>query len=92
MDLKNLMDPQVKNEKTKYRLRSMIVHYGRSLKGGHYVCNALDKNDKTWFNYNDSVVKKIAEEKAILSKESKCNAYVLVYERIENEKLEKRLN
>ena len=50
-------------------------HYG-SLGGGHYTAFALNKNDKKWYKFDDSMVSKTEE-----SKVKSSSAYVLFYKR-----------
>jgi len=57
-----------------YSLKSFVSHSG-GVRGGHYI--AYCKVGENWFEFNDSKVNKISEEK-VLEKE----AYIVFYEKV----------
>ena len=46
------------NKKNEYALQSIAIHSG-GLNGGHYYAVCKNYLDNTWYEYNDSSVKKI---------------------------------
>ena len=61
----------------KYNLFAVVNHYGR-LEYGHYDAFCLNYDDNCWYNFNDSIVKKINKEDEINKIVTK-DAYVLFY-------------
>ena len=59
-----------------YELYAVNNHFG-SLMGGHY--QAYAKNGKDWYEFNDTTVTKISEEKV-----QSPAAYMLFYRRMES--------
>ena len=74
LDLKKYSCPS--NNGTKYKLKGFINHYG-SMNSGHYNadCKCI-VNNNTWYNLDDTTVKKYDNNKVPCNK----NAYVLMYE------------
>ncbi|KAI5970556.1 hypothetical protein CANMA_000465 [Candida margitis] len=83
LDLTKYMDA---NETTKsfpptaakYQLIAVIVHEGRSISSGHYICHVLQPDGVSWSTYDDEYINRIDEKKAL----SDANAYVLVYTKL----------
>lgn len=65
------------NQSTKYQLISVIVHEGRSILSGHYVCHCLQP-DGTWSTYDDEYINKTDERMAM----SDPSAYCLIYTKL----------
>lgn len=61
-----------------YELFAVSNHYG-GMNGGHYTAMCKNFNDSKWYEFNDSRVEEIEEEKLVSEA-----AYVLFYKRIEN--------
>lgn len=86
LDMKKyVVGPQKNENEIKYKLFAVSNQYG-NLNGGHYTAEVrvrdpkeVDK-DKGWYKFNDSTVSKSSESEAHSSA-----AYVLFYERINNE-------
>lgn len=64
-------------ESTKYQLISVIVHEGRSILSGHYICHCLQP-DGSWSTYDDEYINKTDERKAM----SDPSAYCLIYTKL----------
>ncbi len=64
-----------------YQLRAVIVHYGPTIRSGHYVCFARKNED--WFKYNDSNVEPCTKTEAFEGERAKTSAYMLFYAREE---------
>ncbi|KAG5418681.1 hypothetical protein I9W82_003399 [Candida metapsilosis] len=62
----------------KYQLIAVIVHEGRSISSGHYICHVLQPDGLSWSTYDDEYINRIDEKKAL----SDANAYVLVYTKL----------
>ncbi|MCH0628582.1 ubiquitin carboxyl-terminal hydrolase [Kocuria palustris] len=62
---------------TKYRLVLVIVHEGRLLSSGHYVCHTRQP-DGSWCTYDDEFLNKIPDAVALTD----VGAYVLVYTKL----------
>lgn len=58
-------------------LKSIVIHSG-STGGGHYYSYVYDKKERKWFEYNDSSVSEISEEKAL--SDASVNGYIFAYE------------
>ena len=58
-------------------LKSIIIHSGGT-GGGHYYSYIYDKKERKWFEYNDSSVSEISEEKALSN--ASVNGYIFAYE------------
>jgi len=66
------------NQKTLYKLLSVICHHGKHVTNGHYTCDVRQSTDQ-WIHYDDSEVHTIREEDVL-----KKTAYVLFYEQVNN--------
>ena len=64
------------NEYFLYDLTGVLVHYGRSMNQGHYICYCLHKKSNRWFKFDDIKVT-ISDENNVKS----CQPYLLFYER-----------
>ncbi|KAI5968363.1 hypothetical protein KGF57_000222 [Candida theae] len=62
----------------KYQLIAVIVHEGRSISSGHYICHVLQPDGVSWSTYDDEYINRIDERRAL----SDANAYVLVYTKL----------
>ena len=71
-----------KNSGKGYHLSSIICHKGSSCTSGHYI--AYVRRGNRWFLCNDSLVREVDEAKVLMQKE----AYMLFYERVEEEEEE----
>ena len=58
----NQNDNEIKNENFKYEICGILLHSGTSLDAGHYLSYIKSNND--WYEFDDSKVTKISEEKA----------------------------
>ncbi|ANZ73623.1 BA75_01753T0 [Komagataella pastoris] len=65
------------NFPARYKLLSVILHEGRSVSSGHYICYSRQP-DNTWASYDDEYVNTMPEKQALKDP----SAYVLVYQRI----------
>ena len=89
----------IKNGSTKshsWKLRSVVNHIGDLATSGHYVTNARgnlnetsheingEGSDEQWREYNDEKVTDI-KTSVVISKTSQERAYILFYERIEDD-------
>lgn len=76
-DISNMMTPAfIDSSKCyQYRLQCIVNHTG-NLSGGHYFTYCMDEDTKTWYEFNDSIVKVISSKKVVTS-----NAYILYYVR-----------
>ena len=64
------------NKKNEYSLQSMAIHSG-GLNGGHYYALCKNYLDDSWYEYNDSNVSKITNNKVLC-----YSPYLLVYKRL----------
>lgn len=68
---------------TKYALRAVLTHIGRSADSGHYICWAKDPSTKLWWKFDDDSVSAVTEEE-ILKLDGGGDwhmAYICLYER-----------
>lgn len=72
------MDQEADSPSVKYQLIAVIVHEGRSISSGHYICHVLQPDGTSWSTYDDEYINRIDERKALLD----ANAYVLVYTKL----------
>ena len=79
------MDCTAEGINTVYDLYGVTNHYG-SLNGGHYTANCRNP-DGQWYNFNDSLCRKIDQDKEKLGFGS--SAYCLFYNRVERQHDEK---
>ncbi|KAK2720325.1 ubiquitin carboxyl-terminal hydrolase 33-like isoform X2 [Artemia franciscana] len=56
-----------------YDLVGVIVHHG-TVGGGHYTAYALNNITKSWYEYDDNIVRQVSPETV-----ENCQAYVLFY-------------
>lgn len=78
LDLTKYMDQEADSPSVKYQLIAVIVHEGRSISSGHYICHVLQPDGTSWSTYDDEYINRIDERKALLD----ANAYVLVYTKL----------
>ena len=64
------------DKKNEYSLQSMAIHSG-GLGGGHYFAICKNYLDNSWYEYNDSNVSKITENKVL-----DYSPYLFVYKRL----------
>lgn len=79
---KEIIEKPNSNEPKKkllYRLYAISNHYG-SVGFGHYTAFALHPKDNSWYCFDDSSVNMVSEDQIVTAA-----AYILFYERIENE-------
>lgn len=78
-----------KSLETVYRLTGVVYHHGISATGGHYTCDVLNDNEKgeNWIRIDDTVLKLITQDEVLNggNEENIKNAYLLFYERVEND-------
>ncbi|XP_051285264.1 ubiquitin carboxyl-terminal hydrolase 47 isoform X2 [Dicentrarchus labrax] len=68
---------QTKNQT--YKLYGMVNHVG-SLRGGHYTATILSNEDETWYEFDDSHVRKVEDQPFANTRTYKSRAaYLLVY-------------
>ena len=60
LDLSPYLLKKTKGESFKYKLYGVLVHYGSSMKSGHYVSYVLSANG-TWFCADDHSVRTHSE-------------------------------
>ena len=65
-----------KNKSNQYSLNGMAIHSG-NLGGGHYYAVCKNYLDEQWYEYNDSHVSRVTNDKLM-----KYSPYLLVYRRI----------
>ena len=73
--LLNMKDYNINNSDTNYYLQSIGIHSG-GLNGGHYFAICKNYLDDNWYEYNDSHVSSITEEKVL-----NYSPYLLIYKR-----------
>ena len=78
LDLKNYIDEENYHYNSKYKLISVLSHYGPSSSNGHYVAFCLADNGKYYY-FNDEVAKEIDNP----LKYDIGDPYILFYERNE---------
>lgn len=66
-----------------YQLRAVVVHYGQTIRSGHYIC--FGRKNEDWFKYNDSSVEPCTKADAFEGERARSNAYMLFYAREEAE-------
>jgi len=76
LDLKDYNINYSKNKSNKYSLNGMAIHSG-GLGGGHYYAVCRNYLDDHWYEYNDSHVSRVTNDKLM-----KYSPYLLVYRRI----------
>ena len=62
----------------RYRLHSVVSHYGDSTSSGHYVADVFRFDAGDWYRYDDTIVTKTTEE-IVRGKKSQMNSYILMY-------------
>ena len=73
-DISSYFSTNIKYQSSKYKLYSIINHYG-NIHGGHYTSYCLNSDDK-WYVFDDDRVSPITN---IITK----NAYILFYQKVE---------
>ena len=76
LDLKDYNINYSKNKSNQYSLNSMAIHSG-NLGGGHYYAVCRNYLDDHWYEYNDSHVSRVMDDKLM-----KYSPYLLVYRRL----------
>ena len=76
LDLKDYNINYNKNKSNQYTLNGMAIHSG-SLNGGHYYAVCKNYLDDKWYEYNDSHVLRVQNDKLM-----KYLPYLLVYKRL----------
>lgn len=76
-------------ESTKYQLISVIVHEGRSILSGHYICHCLQP-DGLWSTYDDEYINKLDERKALTDPSAYCLIYTKLTPKDESSSEEKK--
>lgn len=62
----------------RYRLHSVVSHYGASSSSGHYVADVFRFDAGQWFRYDDMSVIETSEEK-VRGERSQQNGYIFMY-------------
>jgi ubiquitin C-terminal hydrolase len=75
IDINSITDTS--EQKTEYKLISVINHLGNDIETGHYTTFALCDKDNKWYSYNDNLVKQISSYNIITN-----NAYLLFYSKL----------
>jgi ubiquitin C-terminal hydrolase len=65
------------NIKFQYRIIGVCTHYGYSGRYGHYVAFCRHREEKVWYEFNDSIVSKCSQKDIY-----RGSPYLLLYERI----------
>jgi len=65
------------NMKFQYRIIGVCTHYGYSGRYGHYVAFCRHREEKVWYEFNDSIVSKCSQKDIY-----RGSPYLLLYERI----------
>ena len=65
-----------KNDRGRFKLIGAVFHSG-GLGGGHYTAAAVDPASNEWYNFNDSISRRIDKSEA-----HNRGAYMLFYQRI----------
>eukprot|EP01062_Namystynia_karyoxenos_P065402 TRINITY_DN589_c0_g1_i1.p1 TRINITY_DN589_c0_g1~~TRINITY_DN589_c0_g1_i1.p1 ORF type:complete len:649 (+),score=192.75 TRINITY_DN589_c0_g1_i1:76-2022(+) len=70
------------SERHRYRLRSVVLHFGRTVRSGHYVC-VFRSDDGTWWCANDEHIRKEpgTAEQVLSQQKVLQNGYLFCYER-----------
>ena len=76
LDLKDYNINYSKNKSNQYSLNGMAIHSG-GLGGGHYYAVCKNYLDDHWYEYNDSHVSRVTDDKLM-----KYSPYLLVYRRL----------
>jgi len=76
LDLKDYNINYSKNKSNQYSLNGMAIHSG-NLGGGHYYAVCKNYLDDHWYEYNDSHVSRVTDDKLM-----KYSPYLLVYRRL----------
>ena len=76
LDLKDYNINYSKNKSNQYSLNGMAIHSG-GLNGGHYYAVCKNYLDDHWYEYNDSHVSSVTNDKLM-----KYSPYLLVYRRL----------
>ena len=71
---------ETKIDNKKYRLISVITHFGPSGTAGHFIAFCFVKNKNKWYKFNDSIVTESSFNEASTSSNS-GSIYILFYER-----------
>ena len=80
IDLNNYVESKVYNNK--YRLISIIKHFGQSGTAGHYIAFCYVEREEDWFKFNDALVERSSfKEGADINN---GDSYVLIYKRTGN--------
>ena len=45
-----------KHSEVVYIMVSIKIHIGKGMDSGHYVCDVLDYNTGTWYNFDDGII------------------------------------
>lgn len=75
--MKDCMIESKKNEETKYKLFSVVVHVGDDPNFGHYLTYAYHDKRKEWIKFNDDVV-----SNTDISRVLQVEPFLLFYQRI----------
>jgi len=76
LDLKDYNINYSSKKSNQYSLQSMAIHNG-SLGGGHYYAVCKNYLEDRWYEYNDTRVNRITDEKSL-----KYSPYLFVYKRV----------
>ncbi|KAK1608196.1 hypothetical protein QYE76_031869 [Lolium multiflorum] len=81
------MDPSSEDkDNSSYRLVGVIVHLGNTRNEGHYIAYVRGSGS-SWFCASDTVIRKVSLEEVL-----GCEAYILLYERVDWEMLARNGN
>ena len=65
------------SERFVYDLTVVVSHHGKGFKQGHFTAYGYNRKLKTWFHFNDRLVKPVVSADEV----AHSQAYILVYER-----------
>lgn len=63
LDVASICVPNMPN--TKYSLRAVLTHIGRSADSGHYICWAKDSSTNSWWKFDDDNVSAVSEDEIL---------------------------
>ncbi|KAG7662492.1 uncharacterized protein J8A68_004023 [[Candida] subhashii] len=82
---KDILSSHNEIEEFKYRLIAVVYHHGSSADAGHYTSD-IYKGNEEWWRIDDTLLKKITNEEVLNAgtEENIKNAYILLYQKIQN--------
>merc|ERR1719167_706427 len=62
----------------RYRLLSVVSHYGDRISSGHFVADVFRFDAGEWYQYDDTIVTKTSEQ-IVRGERNQKNSYILMY-------------